>query len=162
MQTTKYIFQPETASIWTWIIIAAILVAATLFLMVRFGKKTKSTTTKSSNPLLFLLAGIGFLLALTILIFNGYNLTQIKPCLITKESISVGKKSLALKNIRKTKIHREGSGIPFKGMGVDKGTSNSLIIEAQDGRTMIISADFYPINEINNAIRKVKGTGKQG
>jgi len=64
---------------------------------------------------------------------------------------------MTLSSIRKTMIHREGSGVPFQGIGVDRGTDNSLIVVDSAGRSIIFSEDIYPVDSIMTAIQKIKG-----
>ncbi len=54
-------------------------------------------------------------------------------------------------------IHREGTGVPFQGLGVEQGTNNSLIIVDSAGRSIIFSEDFYPVDSVIATIQKLKG-----
>lgn len=96
------------------------------------------------------------LIAFTIGVFSLYNLAQSQPCIIENGLLKKGKQQMTLTSIRKTMVHREGSGVPFQGIGVNRETDNSLIVVDSSGRSLIFSEDLYPIDSIIGAIQNVK------
>ena len=160
MQTNEYIFLPETGGIWTWLIIAAISTIVLIFTMYQLSGLGPKKGSKSS-PLLFLLSGLFLLIALTIGVFSIYNLTQSQPCIIENGILKKGNHQMTMSSIRKTMIHREGSGVPFQGVGVKRETDNSLIVVDSAGRSIIFSEDIYPIDSILTTIQSLKRKDKQ-
>jgi len=125
--------------------------------MVKSGRrKGKGEIKKKYAPLYFLLSGIFMLIGFTIACFMAFNLVQTKTLKIDSEQLEVGDLKIPLSAIRRTYIHREGSGIPFNGLGVKKGSDNSLVIEFTGGKSIILSEDFYPLEGIVEAIQSLK------
>lgn len=137
---------------------SCIVLILAIFLAMRFIKPNPQKGKMHS--LYFLLSGFTALIALTIFAFMLFNWINTKPVQLSKSAITIGGESFALNKIRRTQVHREGNGIPFQGIGVDKGTNNSLLIEMSDGEVKILSEDFYPITEIANKIKENKKGAK--
>ena len=151
----QFIFEPDTQHLWTWLSLALIVLVVCIIIMIKTGKKGSK---QKASPLIFLLTGMVFLVSLTIFCWMGFNISTTKKVMLDKSQIQIGENILNLVDLRKSFIHREGSGIPFKGLGASQGTDNSLILEWQGGKTIILSEDLYPIIEIEKAIKKFKKT----
>jgi len=160
VQTNEYIFLAERSGIWTWIIIASVATIILGFAMYQLSG-LKPQKTRKSSPLLFLLSGLFFLIAITIFAFSIFNLNQSQPCIIQNGILTKGNNQMTMSSIRKSMIHREGSGVPFKGVGVDRGTDNSLVVVDSVGRSIIFSEDIYPIDSILTVIQKLKRKERQ-
>lgn len=149
-------FTAETGGIIKYIAIGAVLTIFAAIMAIRYLRPAKEYTQTKNHQLYFLLFGILGLISFTIFAFSCFNYARMSDIQLAAKEISIGNETFPLSDVQSARIHSEGSGMPFAGIGVNSPNSKSLILEFRNGQVKILSEDFYPIVKIAKSINARK------
>ncbi len=116
-------------------------------------KAKPSYENRSRMHALATLVFFGWMVALCVLIFNGYHASRIKTVTINDDSIDTPAGKIAFTNIQNAQIQDAQEAQRFS-MELKANRNQMLLIETMDKKVILLSQENYPVEEVFACLKK--------